>query len=453
MRCPASANELEATLAELGLSLPISGDSSVLGQHVKIGDRITPNRFVALPMEGCDAKQDGSPGKLTFRRYERMAAGGAGIIWLEACAVMHEGRSKPTALHLHDANVETYGALVTHMRQAAQTAMGHEIICILQLTHSGRYCKPDGTPVPLMVRHCPALDSAENLPGDYPLATDDQLDEIQEAFIRSAALAESAGFDGVDIKGCHGYLVSSLLGAHQRKGKHGGEYDNRTRFLKDTITRVQKQLPSMLVTTRLNVFDGIAKPYGFGTSQDDPVNPDIREPLRLIQELADMGVPLLSISIGFPRFDPHYGRPSADAKHEHPLVGVARFSELVKQVQQATPEMPVINAALAWLEGHFPKVAAGLVESGAAFLIGQGRNSLAYPDSVCDILKGNCFSKDKVCVTCSGCSRLQREGRHVGCIVRDKHTYSLATVAGHMNEAESEQMNSRDKKQLRISCT
>ncbi len=430
MRCPASSNKLETAIAELGVSLPSSRDFTVLGQRVKLGERITPNRFVALPMEGCDALQDGSPGKLTFRRYERMAAGGAGIIWLEACAVMPAGRSKPTALYLHDANIERYKALVTHMRQAAQTAMGHEIICILQLTHSGRYCRPAGIKAPVMVRHCPVLDSAEGLPCDYPLATDDQLDEIQEAFIRSAVLAKSAGFDGVDIKGCHGYLVSSLLGAHQRKGKYGGEYNNRTRFLKDTIKRIQKQLPSMLVTTRLSVFDGFPKPYGFGASQADPENPDIQEPLRLIQELRDMGLPLLSISIGFPRFDPHYGRPSADAKHEHPLVSIARFSELVEQVQHSIPEVPVVNAALAWLEGHFPRVAAGLVESGSASLIGQGRNSLAYPDSVYDILKRNCFSRDKACVTCSGCSQLLREGRHVGCIVRDKHVYSLATAVG-----------------------
>jgi 2,4-dienoyl-CoA reductase-like NADH-dependent reductase (Old Yellow Enzyme family) len=416
---------LKAMLIKIGVSLPIVDDTAILGEQVKIGRWTSPNRFVALPMEGCDAMEDGSPGELTFRRYERMAAGGAGIIWLEACAVVKEGRSKPNALFLHDENIESYRALVTSMRRAAQESMGHEIICILQLTHSGRYCKLDGKPAPVLVRHCPALDSAEKLPDDHPLATDDQLDEIQKAFITSAVLAESAGFDGVDIKSCHGYLVSSLLGAHLRKGKYGGKYENRTRFLKETITRIQKEFPSLVVTTRLNVFDGIADPYGFGTSQDDPGNPDMQESLRLLRELAEMGLPLLSISMGYPRFDPHYGRPSADAKHEHPLVGIARFSELVKQAQQTVPETPVINGALAWLEGLFPQVAAGLVESGAAELIGQGRNSIAYPESVRDILEGGSFSKSKCCVTCSGCSRLLREDRPVGCIVRDKSIYSL----------------------------
>ncbi len=93
MRCRLTQSELDATADQLGLHLPASDDVTQLGQSVAIGDRTTANRFVALPMEGSDAMADGSPGELTFRRYERMAAGGAGIIWLEACAVVHQGRS------------------------------------------------------------------------------------------------------------------------------------------------------------------------------------------------------------------------------------------------------------------------------------------------------------------------------------------------------------------------
>jgi 2,4-dienoyl-CoA reductase-like NADH-dependent reductase (Old Yellow Enzyme family) len=426
MRCPSSPKEFAAMNDRLDRPLPVSDNVSLLGEPVQVGARRTPNRFVALPMEGCDAAPDGSPGPLTFRRYERMAAGGAGIIWLEACAVQHEGRSKPNALCLHKANVGDFRKLVDRMRCAARDAMGRqEILCILQLAHSGRYCRPDGNPAPVMVRRCPELDAAEGLPEDYPLATDDALDRIQDVFLEAAALAQAAGFDGVDIKSCHGYLVSSLLGAHEREGKYGGSYENRTRFLKETIARVQRELPALIATTRLNVFDGIAHPYGFGVSRDDPDAPDMREPLRLVGELAAMGVPLLSVSIGYPRFDPHYGRPSADAAVEHPLVGITRFSGIVEQVQSAAPQMPVINAALAWLEEQIPQVAAGLVETGAAQLIGQGRNSIAWPDSARDILTHGAVPKNKCCVTCSGCSRLLRAGRPVGCIVRDRSVYTL----------------------------
>lgn len=426
MKCPQSLDGLRQSISELDLDLPVSDNTGVLADTVSIGKWTSPNRFVALPMEGCDALPDGSPGELTFRRYEKMAAGGAGIIWMEACAVVNEGRSKPTALYLNSSNVECFRKLVDRVRNAAKETMDHEIICILQITHSGRYCRPHGDPAPVMVRHCPDLDSHENLPDDFPVTSDDELDRIQKAFIESAALAQEAGFDGVDIKACHGYLVSSLLGAHEREGKYGGSYENRTRFLRETIARVQERLPSLLVTTRLNIFDGVPYPYGFGVSEDDAWQPDMTEPLRLVGELRDMGLTLLSVSIGFPRFDPHFGRPSADAEHEHPLIGIERFSTLTGRIQTAIPGVPVINAALAWLESLFPHVAAGLVERGSASLIGQGRNSLAYPDSVRDILEtGKCADK-RCCVACSGCSKLLKAGKHVGCIVRDREVYSLS---------------------------
>lgn len=420
MRGPASINELREMLEDLGISLPITENTSILGEEVEVGNRISPNRFVALPMEGADCDMDGAPTDLTFRRYERMAAGGAGIIWLEACAVAREGRSKANAFFLQKSNLAGYKELVDRMRNAAS----QDIICILQLTHSGRYRRSVGEPKPIMVRHCPELDDAENLPDDYPLATDRFLDELIDSYVEAAALAQNAGFDGVDVKACHGYLVSSLLGAHERKGKYGGCYENRTRFLKDVISAIQKQYPSLLVAVRLNIFDGMRYPYGFGVSKNDPEVPDTEEPIRLVKELGDMNLALLGVSMGYPRFDPHFGRPSATGQTENPLVGIKRFCDLTAQLQATIPDIPVVNGALAWIEAAFPQVAAGLIECGATQLIGQGRNAIAYPDSVRDILEKNTFSREKCCVACSGCSRLLRDGKQVGCIVRDKSFYS-----------------------------
>lgn len=418
-----STEEFNRLCNELDISLPVSNDISCLGDSLTIGPLTTPNRFVALPMEGCDAESDGSPGALTFRRYERIATGGAGIIWLEACAVTPEGRSKPNSLFLQDSNIEHFRELVNRIRQSARESLQHEVICILQITHSGRYSRPTGNAEPVMVRRCPELDAAEGLSDDFPLASDDLLVSIQDAFLKTASLAEAAGFDGVDIKSCHGYLISSLLGAHEREGKYGGSYENRTRFLKEIIRRIQTEIPSLLVTTRLNIFDGVSYPYGFGRSQDG--SPDMREPLRLIGELADMGLPLLSISLGFPRYNPYLTRPHKGAKQEHPIEGIARFSDLTAQAQSAAADIPVVTAGLAWLDGLFPQVAAGLIRNGTTKLIGQGRNSLAYPDSVRDILEEGVFSKNKACITCSGCSKLLGKGKPVGCIVRDRDFYSL----------------------------
>ncbi|HUU12820.1 MAG TPA: flavin oxidoreductase/NADH oxidase, partial [Terriglobia bacterium] len=56
------------------------------------------NSLAIHPMEGCDGELDGRPGELTIRRYRRFGAGGAKLIWFEACAVAPEGRANPRQL-------------------------------------------------------------------------------------------------------------------------------------------------------------------------------------------------------------------------------------------------------------------------------------------------------------------------------------------------------------------
>lgn len=425
MKTPSTINELKNMMDELGVSLPISEDISVLGEKISIGSLTSPNRFVALPMEGADAADDGGPSELTFRRYERMALGGAGIIWLEACAVQQDGCSNPKSLLINECNLNRYKELVDRIRQAARESNQHEVICILQLTHSGRYSKPFGKPSPIITHHNPALDALQNLPDDYPIVSDDALDQIQASFIKSAILARRAGFDGVDIKSCHGYLVSGLLAAHTRTGKYGGAYENRTRFLKETIALIKKESPSLIMTTRMNAFDGTPYPYGFGVSRDDADIPDLSEPIQLAKELVSMGVPILNISIGNPYFNARYNRPSATSTNEHPLFGISRFVHIVGEIQKQIPNIPVVTGGLAWLGQQMPFVAAGLIKGGEAQLIGQGRNSIAYPDCVNDILKHNSFSEKKCCITCSICSQLLRNGKNSGCVVRDRAFYSI----------------------------
>ena len=83
---------LTARIAELGLDLPTTDDLSPLARRVRIGGRETPNALAIHPMEGCDGTADGKPDELTVRRYLRFARGGAGLLWFEATAVVHEGR-------------------------------------------------------------------------------------------------------------------------------------------------------------------------------------------------------------------------------------------------------------------------------------------------------------------------------------------------------------------------
>ena len=422
-------DSLRAELAQLELSLPIDEDLAILADRVPVGDHLTANRFAVQPMEGFDSDPDGTPGELSFRRYARYAAGGSGLIWFEATAVLHEARSNPNQLCLHAGNVDTYARLVENTRRIARESFGHELVMAIQLTHSGRYSKPTGIPRPIIAHHSQVLDPKHNLPPDYPLVEDEYLDRLQDTYVEAARLAAGAGFDGVDIKSCHRYLVSELLASHTREGRYGGSLENRSRLLRETMGRVRQEVPKIFVTTRMNVYDAIPYPFGFGVDRDDYLKPDLGEPIELIGRLREFGIPLVNVSIGNPYFNPHFGRPydhaivGADPPDEHPLAGVVRFIDITRRIQGSYPDLPVVAGGYGWLRHLMPYVAAGVIGSQGATLIGQGRGAFAYPDSPKEILATGRMDPAKTCITCSGCTQIMRDGTMTGCVVRDGDIY------------------------------
>jgi len=421
-------NDLLRKAEEIGVELPVSRRLEVLFEPVVIAGRKLANRFAIHPMEGFDADPEGGPGELTFRRYRRYAEGGSALIWFEATAVVPEGRSNPRQLYLHRDSVEGFKRLVEETRGRAYR--GQELFLVLQLTHSGRYSKPEGKPRPIIAHHSPVLDPQHGLPPDYPLISDNELDSLQERFVEAARLAREAGFDAVDIKACHRYLVSELLASFTRENsRYGGSFDNRTRFLRETAKRIRSEVPELVVTSRLNLFDGHPYPYGWGSSRDGKNQPDLTEPKQLIRELVRIGYPLLNVSVGNPYYNPHLGRPfdhpiaGASVPDEHPLRGVERLIHLAAEIQREFPDLPIVGTGYTWLRHYMPYVAAAVVERGWATLIGQGRGAFAYPDSVRDLLEKGEMDRHKVCVTCSACTQIMRDGGKTGCVVRDNAIY------------------------------
>ncbi len=419
----------------LGLELPVQEDVDPLFSEVKLGSgHVLANRLAVQPMEGADAEKDGRPGLLTSRRYRRYAAGGASLICFEACAVVEEGRSNPRQLWIQEGNLSFFESLVRETRKAAQTVDGlsRPIVLILQLTHSGRYAKPEGLPAPMIVHHSPELDRRQNIPPDYPLVSDEYLDRLQDSFLNAARLAAQAGFDGVDIKSCHGYLVSGLLAAHTRgQSRYGGSFDNRIRFLTETLSRIKNGVPGIFITTRLGVYDPLPYPFGFGVSCEDRMVPDLKESLDLVRELKKIGIPIFNHSIGNPHVEPHFGRPfdipdkGSPIPDEHPLKGVARFLSITAKMQKAEPELPMIGAGYSWLRRFWPHVAAASIACGGASIVGLGRSAFAYPDAVRDLEKNGKLDPSKTCTACSACSTLLRSGGPAGCTVRDGKIYVL----------------------------
>ena len=437
--------EFQRKIARLRVDIPLTEDFSILKTPLAVGSLTAPNRMAVLPMAGCDSEEDGTPGELVFRRYRRFAGGGAGLLWFEACAVAPEGRANRLQMHLREDNVETFGRLVEAAHEEAMLRHGHRPVCILQLTHSGRYSRPVGhTPAPLVPQHDPLLDPRVGLAPDAPVVTDEYLDTLEEKYVQAALLARRAGFDGVDIKACHRYLVSELLASHTREGKYGGSFENRTRFLLEVIDKVRKAVgPEFIIASRFNVYDAHPYPYGFGVSRDDWQAFDLEEPLRLVRLMVRHGVNLLSNSAGNPYFRyPQVTRPldtpalGGETPNEHPLESVARLFYLSGEIQKAAGDVPVIGNGYSWLRQFIPNCGAANVAAGRIAMVGLGRESFAYPDAPGDILEKGGMDPKKACIACSKCTQIMRDHGRTGCVIRDGAVY-LPLYNQYRQEAEA----------------
>ncbi|UCD75536.1 MAG: hypothetical protein JSV91_01195, partial [Phycisphaerales bacterium] len=298
---------------------------------------------------------------------------------------------------------------------------------------------------PIIAHHSAVLDPLAGLGTDHPLITDTELDRLQDDYVHAAALAAQAGFDGVDVKACHGYLVSDLMAAFTRqKSRYGGSLENRTRLLREVVARIRDEVPGILVTSRINGFDGIRRPYGFGTDEGDPPAPDLSEPVELGRKLDSLGCPMLNVSAGNPYYRPYHGRPfdrpiaGGAVPDEHPLIGIARLVRMTGQLQRAVPSLPMVGTGYSWLRQFFPQVGAAVIRAGKAAFIGLGRMGFAYPDAVADLAEHGALDAKKVCITCSSCSQIMRDGGRAGCIVRDPEVYVPEYRRGRRRAAADE---------------
>lgn len=434
-----SLDALRTGIDSLGLEILTDADVSPLNEPVDRGALRLPNRFAVLPMEGCDGLPDGSPGELTLRRYRRFAAGGAGLLWFEATAVVAEGRANPRQLWLHQKNVPAFARMLDESLAAAPARP----FTVVQLTHSGRYSRPERAPRPVIAHRSPYLDPIHKLGPDYPLITDDELERLEDAYVAAARCARAAGFDAVDIKACHRYLISELHASHTREGRYGGSFENRTRFFRNVVLKIRDAVPGLVVTSRMNAYDAMAYPYGFGVDREDAARPDLTEPIELVRFLGAGGAPLVNITIGNPYYNPHVNRPfdmpvaNGYVPDEHPLAGVARFISIVRRIQQEFPDMLVVGGGYSWLRQFLPNVGAASVRNGWVSLVGLGRMAFAYPDLPRDLALGRAPDVERVCVACSACTQIMRDGGMAGCVPRDAGVYEPIYKEGRANAPDT----------------
>ncbi len=455
-----TAEKLHARLDELGVQLPFDAEvdpGGALAQPIEVAGRRVGNRFAVLPMEGWDATPDGRPTELVLRRWQRFGGSGAKLVWGgEAYAVDPAGRANP---HQLCRNPES-GADLAELRRvlvSAHEATGEtaaDLLVGLQLTHSGRFSRPEGQPAPRTAFRHAVLDARVGIGDDEALFSDAELDGLVGDYARVAKLAAEAGFDFVDVKACHGYLGHELLSGRERPGPYGGDLSGRARFLLRAIEAVRREAPQLAIGVRLSIFD--LHPFragadGRGELEADAHQPfgateagtalDIAEPDALISLLEEAGVAMVCTTAGSPYYNPHIQRPAfyppsdGYGPPEDPLVGVARQVAATADLKRRHPRLCFVGSAYTYLQEWLPNVAQAVVRESGADLIGLGRMMLSYPELPRDVLAGRPLERPLVCRTFSDCTTAPRNGLVSGCYPIDPF-YKRRDEAAQLAEAK-----------------
>lgn len=422
-----SLEEVKQKASELGLTLPFAENTKILAEPLKVRDITFPNRLGIAPMEGADSTPEGAPSDYTVRRYVNEAIGGSSVIWFEAISIVEEGRSSKTQLLLNQDTLEEFKKMTAAVKEAGMKANGFAPYLIMQANHSGRYSNPGNTPAPMIAYRHPILEQYRAA-DDSCIVSDDYLKSLEEKFGEAAVLAKEAGFDAIDIKSCHGYLLAELASAYERPGIYGGSFENRFRLLKNGI-RAAKVVEddSFMVTARIGIYDGYPYPYGFGVNPESGERPDYTEPIRLVRELHDeLGLDMVDLTMGNPYATTHVTRPFDFGKYapeEHPFVGLHRMIYGIGEVKKAVPEMTIWASAPTYLRAYADLFTAGAVEEGLCDGMLFGRMAFADPDFANEIVRNGRIDPNRVCLTCGKCGDLIRAHKPTGCVIRDSKTF------------------------------
>ncbi|MBI4428272.1 MAG: NADH:flavin oxidoreductase [Ignavibacteriales bacterium] len=452
-----TVDDVRRQAKEFGLDVTFEEKLQDVFKPVKIGTRTIGNAMGIHPMEGCDANLDGTPGELTFRRWRRFGRGGAKLIWGEATAVVPEGLANPRQLLINEKNLSSLERLLKATRSAHREVYedDSDLLVGLQLTHSGRYSYRR----PLIAYHHPQADCVTyvdkskgiTVSDNYPVITDDELERLEDAFVFAVRRASAVGFDFVDIKQCHTYLLNELLGARIRDGRYGGSFENRTRFVRNVLTKIRSELgPKTMIASRFNAFDGVPFeknpvsgfgepipfkiPYehSFGVHRQNPLREDLSEPLELVRLLCAHGAAMVNVSMGSPYYNMHYGRPferTPDDGYyspEHPLVGVARHFRITGAIQQAFPDLVVVGTGYSWLRQFFLNAGEANIRRKRVTIVATGRGAIAYPEYAKDARETGSLKSSRVCLAISYCTNLMRSKNNefgqypAGCVPRDE---------------------------------
>jgi 2,4-dienoyl-CoA reductase-like NADH-dependent reductase (Old Yellow Enzyme family) len=388
--------------------------NEILLSPIKIGTKISENRFFSQAMECTDADEEGNPSDLTYKRYENLFRGEAGMVSLEAITITDKNRSRMNQMFIMPQNLPALTKFVKRMRE-----VNSKTIFIYQLTHSGELSNPEFS----------KRLSVKPLPGfDAEVFTEDEFEKIMDDFVLAAKITYDSGADGIDMKFCHGYLGSQILRPYNtRKWKYGGKWENRRQFAFDLYERIRKVIPdkNFLIGSKISVWEGF--PGGFGTAGPDTPVIDLSEPIDLIKGLEERGAqyfiqsagsPSITISLtqadkGHPYFaylHQYFAKVFRDNLKEETVVIGSNYSVFAK-ARNLYAVSDEDKALLAF--------GAQNIEKGFTDMIALGRQSFADPLLPLKVREGR---EDEIdyCTACDNCLELLIRQKPIGCCTYNK---------------------------------
>ena len=340
---------------------------SQLASTISIGQVHFKNKMIKGAMSEALANHAGQPNHLHLGLYEAWAKGGLGCAITGNVMVDFRAKNEPGVVVIENERD------LEQLKQWAAIGKQHGMVQLVQLSHPGRQC-PKGlnkeTVAPSAVPFSPMLATTFATP--RALREDEILDIIQR-FATSAAICEKAGFEGVQLHGAHGYLISQFLSplTNKRQDQWGGSAENRMRFLLEIYKAVRAATSDQfIISVKLNSADF----QRGGISEEDVI--------ATFKAIDAAGIDLIEISGG------SYEAPAmAGAKQEQrkasTIAREAYFLEFAEKIRAHVQCKLMVT-------GGF-RTAAGMnaaLESGACDFIGMARPFAVEPDVTQRLIAG-----------------------------------------------------------------
>ncbi|MDJ0341901.1 NADPH-dependent 2,4-dienoyl-CoA reductase [Streptomyces sp. H10-C2] len=329
-----------------------------------LGFTTLPNRVLMGSMHvGLEEAPRGFERMAEF--YATRARGGVGLMVTGGIAPNDQGRPYEGGAKLTTEAEAEQHTLVTEAvhREGARIAM--------QILHFGRYAHHADLVAPSAIQAPISRFTPHAL-------SEDEVEQTVEDFVRTAALAKLAGYDGVEIMGSEGYLINEFIAAptNQREDRWGGAYENRIRFPVEIVRRVRERVgPDFILIYRLSMLDLI------------PGGSSLAEVITLAQEIEAAGATIINTGIGW-----HEARIPTIATS----VPRGAYTWVTKKVMGSV-EIPLVTSNRI----NTPELAEQLIAEGYADMVSLARPLLADPDFVAKTQRGESATIN----TCIGCNQ------------------------------------------------